>query len=95
MMIAISSLHRPLTVGWPRRNWLLSTESSWISAAACTSSITVAQRTASSSRRPRSLATSSSSVGRNFLPRVASTCPPTWFRIGIGVVNDSRSRRCT
>src|SRR5436190_15486560 len=94
-MIAISSVHRPFTVGRPRRSALLSTESSWMIAAACTISITVAHTTASSPAWPRSRATSSSIVGRNFLPWVASTCPPTSFRIGIGVRNASRSRPWT
>ena len=48
MMIAISSVHSPFTVGRPRRSSLWSTESSWMSAAACTISTTVAHRTASS-----------------------------------------------
>src|SRR5262245_10689270 len=95
MMIAISSVHRPFTVGSPRRSPLLSTESSWISAAACTISTTVAHSTASRPRWPRSRAVSSSSVGRNFFPRVASTWPPTSFRIGIGVRKSSRRWVCT
>ena len=95
MMIAISSVHSPLTVGRPRRSSLRSTESSWMSAAACTISMAVAHSTAASSSWPRRRATSSSSVGRNFLPRVARTWPPTWFRIGIEVRNASRRRVCT
>src|SRR4029450_7193177 len=73
MMIAISFVHRPLTVGRARRRSLLSTEASWMSAAAWTISTTVAQRTASRPRWPRRRATSRSSVGRDFLPRVART----------------------
>src|SRR5262245_34821468 len=95
MSNAISALHRPLTVGSPRLSPLLSTESSWISAAACTISTTVAHSTASRPRWPRSRAVSSSSVGRNFFPRVASTWPPTSFRIGIGVRKSSRRWVCT
>src|SRR2546421_1736700 len=94
-MIAISSVQSPFTVGRPRRKALRSTESSWMIAAACTISITVAHTTASSPAWPRRRATSNRSVGRNFLPWVASTCPPTSFRIGIGVRNASRRRPWT